>query len=1185
MLRHWLPRTWKRLWGALVSGEPRQTREARSVCVPESRAAEVLEDRTLLSPTVISVSAVSPDPRNTPVDAIDVTFSEPIDPATFDLSDLTLTRNGSANLLNSGVTITALSSVTFRIAGLNSSGSEPLLASQIADSFQVTTFETGLNFPKSLLELPDGSLLVATTDSPTGNFFNPSATGSILRLVDANRDGQADGPTQVLYSGFPGGLQSIRLAGNLVVTSSGGRLAFFRLGATFADSLTLLGTIDLAYTSGWQHSTSGMEVGAVAGQPGQFELYFNVGSKDNNLASTVPVTASGLISGSLNADSIYRVTVTDTGGVPVVSNLTQIAAGLRNASGITFDPNTGDLLFADNGIDGLVNANEPYSADELNRIAASDIGGAVENFGFPSTYIPYRTGGQGGVGDNPLVAFQPLPDPATGSESEGPAEIAFTPESFRSLLGNGVFVGFHGKFNLAGVANEENPLVYYNLSTDSYFHFIDNNQPIGHLDGLLATSDALYLADFCANGSVSAGGGTGVIYQVSLRRGLATLTADDGDYVFTAHAAGVRGTDGSTGSGSLATAWTMDTVGPTVPSVSAAPPDVPGAPVDSVEVTFSETINSATFDFSDLTLSRAGGPNLITSEIAISLVAGSTYRVSGLTRLVDSVGDYLLTVTAGGVQDLAGNSGSGSNSAGWVVSLIGPTVSSIESIAPNPRNVAVESIDFTFSVPINAGTLTIADLTLTRNGGPNLLSGSTTLTSVGDATYRISGLHNLTLNDGNYLFAVDATGVQGVGGHAGAGSKSVTWQMDTVGPTASIAAVSPDPTTTSVDAIEFTFSEPIATSSLDLSDLNLTRNNGSNLLTGGQTIAFVGGSTYRIENLSGLTGEIGTYELSIDVAGVQDLAGNAGTGAATESWSLGLPDIRMLSAVSEGFTSLTVTYQILNMPAPAFNLGVYRSDDDAFGGDLLLSTQTISAAADLTVGTHTRTWTIGSGTGKIPLPGAGATEVDTDYFLLLVADPADAIVENELGDLANDNVTLFTGVYHAPGGQVLAHGGPGADTVSFSGALAFTLNGVTYNYAPADVSTMRLRTHAGADTIDLTPSTKQTLVHAGDGDDVLRGGTLADTLFGGAGDDILTGLGGNDTLTGGSGNDTYVFDADGSLGGDTLNETGGGSDTLDFSATTTAGVTVNLGSSTMQTVSANLMLSLGAAGTFENVIG
>jgi hypothetical protein len=157
------------------------------------------------------------------------------------------------------------------------------------------------------------------------------------------------------------------------------------------------------------------------------------------------------------------------------------------------------------------------SADELNWIPAGQIGnGTVPDFGFPSNYVEYRTGAViGGAGVQPLIAFQPLPDPADGSESEGPNDIAFAPPGFPDGLNDGFFVGFHGKWALAGIANEENPLVYADLTTTNYFHFVSNDEPnIGHLDGLLSTRDSLFAADITSTGNIDLGGKTGVIYQI-----------------------------------------------------------------------------------------------------------------------------------------------------------------------------------------------------------------------------------------------------------------------------------------------------------------------------------------------------------------------------------------------------------------------------------------------------------------------------------------------------------------------------------------------------------------------------------------------------------------------------------------------------------------------------------------------
>src|SRR3954470_2330340 len=72
--------------------------------------------------------------------------------------------------------------------------------------FRVTTFASGLNYPEGMVQLADGSLLVATS-RPLGtgaSFFN--SAGDLLRFVDADRDGVADGPGTALFSGLPGGL-------------------------------------------------------------------------------------------------------------------------------------------------------------------------------------------------------------------------------------------------------------------------------------------------------------------------------------------------------------------------------------------------------------------------------------------------------------------------------------------------------------------------------------------------------------------------------------------------------------------------------------------------------------------------------------------------------------------------------------------------------------------------------------------------------------------------------------------------------------------------------------------------------------------------------------------------------------------------------------------------------------------
>jgi glucose/arabinose dehydrogenase len=389
--------------------------------------------------------------------------------------------------------------------------------------FRITTFATGLNYPHSIQQLADGSILASTSDPVSGGDYFDS-TGTLLRLVDSDGNGVADGPGEVMYSGLPGTLTALRVAGDLVfVTTSQAQseaIYVLRMGPSPSAPYTLVGSMNFAFPTGsWEHTTFATAVRPTPqGASGEYDLFFNDGSEYNDAPNTDKVGLSGLISGTLIGASIYKVTVHDTGTSVNVTGLTQIASGLRNAAGMAFDPSNGDFYFEENGIDFPPYQDEPLSVDRIFRIPAAKIGTQVFNFGFPSSYIAYRTGKHVGPPTlAPVVAFQPWTDPYTGSESEGPSEIAFAPAGFPAGLNNGIFTGFHGRFDLGGLANEENPLVFWNRTTRNYFDFIGNNEPnIGHLDGLLSTRNSLFLADLSSNGDLfsSQGTGAGVIYEI-----------------------------------------------------------------------------------------------------------------------------------------------------------------------------------------------------------------------------------------------------------------------------------------------------------------------------------------------------------------------------------------------------------------------------------------------------------------------------------------------------------------------------------------------------------------------------------------------------------------------------------------------------------------------------------------------
>ena len=193
-----------------------------------------------------------------------------------------------------------------------------------------------------------------------------------------------------------------------------------------------------------------------------------------------------------------------------------------------------------------------------------------------------------------------------------------------------------------------------------------------------------------------------------------------------------------------------------------------------------------------------------------------------------------------------------------------------------------------FSEPINAATFDYHDLALTRSGGTtNLITSAVTVVPLTPAntSFSIGGLAGLTGTDGSYTLTVNATGISDTAAHAGVGSNSATWVMDTVAPQVEGIEQLNDPVRSIVvQSLDVTLSKPIDPTTFDYQDITLTRDSGPNLITSAVTVTQVDDTTYDIENFSFVSGQEGTYTITVQGAGLADLAGNKGTGKVSESW-------------------------------------------------------------------------------------------------------------------------------------------------------------------------------------------------------------------------------------------------------------------------------------------------------------
>jgi parallel beta-helix repeat protein len=134
-------------------------------------------------------------------------------------------------------------------------------------------------------------------------------------------------------------------------------------------------------------------------------------------------------------------------------------------------------------------------------------------------------------------------------------------------------------------------------------------------------------------------------------------------------------------------------------------------------------------------------------------------------------------------------------------------ISSITAVAPAERNTPVTRVTLTLSEPAASNGFGINALTLTDNGGPNLITSGVSITAVSGATYQISGLSSLTAGEGMYSLTVNAAKVVDFVGNAGTGSRSTSWLMDTTPPTSTVKPL-PATTTSTTVALSVTGNDP-----------------------------------------------------------------------------------------------------------------------------------------------------------------------------------------------------------------------------------------------------------------------------------------------------------------------------------------------------------------------------------------
>ena len=727
------------------------------------------------APTV-SIGDIAPDPRNSAVSSVTITFSEAV--AGFNLADLSLTRDGGSNLLTGSESLTTGDGGTTwtlsGISGLTGADGEYTLT-LTAD--QSGIIDSQLNF-----------LAVGDADAWTVETVVPTAT-----ISPVSPDPSA------------GAVNSIVITFSEAVT-----------GFTAADlSLTLDGGANLLN-----------------------------GSETLNSGDNITFTLSNLAA-LTGADGAYVLT------------LTSLASGIQDAAA---------NLLAANAVEAFVVDTIAPSAPGTPDLDADDDSGTSSSDNLTNQTLPTLTG-TGEANATIEIFVDGVSDGTTAADGSGnwsytiqnalAAGVRTITAKATDAAGNQsvASTGLDVTVDTTSPSATSTP----DLATASDTGFSDNDDLTNDTTPTFSgTAEANSIVKIFANGALV---GTGAANGAG-NWSITTSALSDGVQVITA-----TSTDAA---GNVSVASTqLDVVIDTAAPSASSTPDLDAGNDSGV---------SSTDNVTNVTTPTFAG----TAE-AFSTVEIFVDGVSDGATLADGSGNWSYTIqtplTEGTraitatVTDAAGNVSSASSALNVNVDATAPTADVVD-VAPDPRNKTVKTIAINFNETVSGFAL--EDLALTFDAGSNLLTGSQTLTTSDNASFTLGNLGGITGGQGAFALTLAAAGagVTDLAGNALVANASDAWDTDTVLPTISITAVSPDPRNSTVATITIVASEAI--SNFGIEDLTFTRNGGSNLLGGGQSLTTGDNITFTLTGLAALTGVDGTYVLTLDAltAGIEDGAAN-----------------------------------------------------------------------------------------------------------------------------------------------------------------------------------------------------------------------------------------------------------------------------------------------------------------------
>ncbi|RDE49091.1 MAG: tandem-95 repeat protein, partial [Candidatus Accumulibacter meliphilus] len=299
----------------------------------------------------------------------------------------------------------------------------------------------------------------------------------------------------------------------------------------------------------------------------------------------------------------------------------------------------------------------------------------------------------------------------------------------------------------------------------------------------------------------------GTVWRVS---GLASATAQDGNYRLSFDSSGILDLAGNPGVNTQVLEWALGASAPVIVSMQSVG-DLRTSAVGSLEVRFSQAMDIASLGLTGLELERDGQSVQLFGEVIFTPVDAQTFRIEGLAAYTQAQGTYTLTVHADEMRDASGRLGAGQLARSWRMDTTAPQPLMVESVATSPRNTVVRSLDVDFSEGIDPSSFDWRDIKLTRNFGgaesANLITSEVVVEQVDADTFRVKDFNWKVGLDGVYTLTVHGEGLRDLAENSGAGAASSSWVMDIVRPLAvSDLHIGPDNGVSDADQVTDTLS-------------------------------------------------------------------------------------------------------------------------------------------------------------------------------------------------------------------------------------------------------------------------------------------------------------------------------------------------------------------------------------------